>query len=124
MATDTMENKGSRRTVFRLSEKPPGTFAFKGNSGGSGTTVPVFEPYEESLPLQSGWYSFVIDKDGDFRVKRGNTSSHGSMVNRQPVVTAGRFRVSLLGRVVEVYCESIDYPLPQNTQRCPNTIHT
>ena len=71
--------------------------------------TPPFEPYEENLPLQSGYYSFVIDDFGRFRVKWGNTSSHGAMVGYQPVAAAGNLRISRIGKLAEVKFASYDY---------------
>lgn len=72
--------------------------------------VPVFEPLQESLPLQSGYYSFVIDAERRFRVKRGSTRSHAAMAPNRLASSAGHFRVNRLGRVVEVVCKSTDFP--------------
>jgi hypothetical protein len=102
-----MKDLGPSRRYFALSSKPPISFAPK--SGSSGSEVPPFEPYEEDLPLQSGFYTFVIDTDGHFRVKWGNTRSHASFVDRKPVAAAGWFRIGRLGKLAEVNFTSYDY---------------
>ncbi|MGC8638784.1 MAG: hypothetical protein ACP5XB_02765 [Isosphaeraceae bacterium] len=102
-----MENLGAERSLFTLSGPPPVTFATK--SGRSGTSVPVFQPYREDLPLQSGYYSFVVDDSGRLRVIRGNTSSHASLVRGGRVASAGMFRIGRSGRLAEVFCQSFDY---------------
>ena len=71
--------------------------------------TPPFEPFPENLPLQSGWYAFVIDREGRFRVSRRHATSHASMVRRDEVAAAGRFRVSRMGRVAEVDCGESEY---------------
>jgi hypothetical protein len=111
MATDAMEDKGLGRIEWRLGVAPPLTYRVTSGRGGGGAETPVFVPYKEILPLQSGYYSYVLDSDGQFRIKRGHTSTHASMVRRGPVAAAGRFRVNRAGRVIEVFCESTDYPL-------------
>ena len=102
-----MKNLGTGRRRFALSGSPPCTFAAK--SGRSGSIVPIFEPYEEDLPLQSGYYTFVIDENGNFRVKRGNTSSHAAFVDRKRVAAAGWFPIERLGKLAEVNFTSYDY---------------
>lgn len=102
-----MENLGSRRMNLTLSAPPPVVFAPK--SFRRGLEVPVFEPYEENLPLQSGFYTFVIDSRGRFRVQWGNTSSHAVMVGRDSAACAGSFRIGRMGRLAEVFCRSYDY---------------
>ena len=76
---------------------------------GMSTEVPIFEPYEENLPLQSGYYSFVIDDLGRLRVKGGNTSSHAAMAGGSRAAAAGSFKMSRQGKLAEVYCRSTDY---------------
>jgi hypothetical protein len=71
--------------------------------------VPVFEPYREALPLESGYYSFVIDDKARFRVERGNTRSHSGMVKSRMVAAAGHFWVARSGKVGKVFCTSLDY---------------
>lgn len=102
-----MENKGEGRVLFALRRTPPKLF--KAKRGGILKEVPVFEPFRESLPLQSGFYSFVIDKEGDFRVQRGNTRSHSSMAPGRRAAAAGRFEVNRMGRVIHVVCGSTDF---------------
>ena len=86
---------------------PPRLFGVKG--GKIVPETPLFGPYPENLPLQSGWYAYVIDKHGEFRVSRRHATSHASMVRREPVASAGRFRVSRMGRVAEVDCGASEY---------------
>jgi hypothetical protein len=102
-----MKNLGPSRKGFTLSAAPPRTFSPK--SGRSGSIVPVFQPYDEDLPLQSGFYTFVIDDGGHFRVKWGNTSSHASFVDRGRVAAAGWFRIGRMGKLAEVTLTSYDY---------------
>jgi hypothetical protein len=102
-----MENRGDGRVVFTLRRLPPRTR--RSTRGGRLAEVPVFEPFQESLPLQSGIYSFLIDKDGHFRVRRGNIQSHSAMVPDRVAAIAGRFQVNRAGRVVEVVCQSTDF---------------
>jgi len=104
-----MRGAGKSRVLFLLRETPPGVYRAMGR--GPTSEVPVFEPFRESLPLQSGYYSFIIDRNGHFRVKRGNVQSHAAMVKDRRAAAAGRFRVNRLGRVVEVVCQSTDFPL-------------
>lgn len=75
----------------------------------SARSVPPFEPYPEQLPLQSGYYSYVIDAEGRFYVKRGNTTSHAGMVGSARAIAGGRFYANRLGRVTEVFCGCRDY---------------
>ncbi len=93
---------------FNLLSSPPAIK--RAARGQKPKVVPIFEPYEESLPLQSGTYSFVIDSSGNFRVKFGLTSSHASMVDDSRAGAAGRFRVNRMGRVFEVICQNTDFP--------------
>jgi hypothetical protein len=105
-----MESLGTQRRSFVL--KAPPSVLFRSNARRSAlrtAIIPVFDPYEENLPLQSGYYSFVIDEDGDFRVKMGNTSSHGAMVGNLAAGAAGNFRINKAGRLAEVFCVSNDY---------------
>jgi hypothetical protein len=102
-----MKNEGSCRKTFALSGPPPSLF--KAKSGSSGSEVPIFQPYDEDLPLQSGYYTFVIDSKGHFRVKFGNSSSHASFVDRQDVASAGSFRIGRMGKLAEVFCSSYNY---------------
>ncbi len=105
-----LENLGSSRKGFSLTCPPP-RVTYAARRGRSGEVVPPFEPYEENLPLESGFYTFVIDADGRFRVKRGNTSSHSSMVGGEKIGAAGRFRINRAGNVAEIFCGSYDYGL-------------
>ncbi|MFO0956629.1 MAG: hypothetical protein U0800_04070 [Isosphaeraceae bacterium] len=96
---------------FTLRQIPPHSFRPRKNRGVGGDREPIFEPYEESLPLQSGFYSYAIDVDGHFRVRWGNTRSHAAMTGRTAVAGAGHFRVNRAGQVVEIFCGSSDYPI-------------
>jgi hypothetical protein len=108
-----MKKLGINRRTFTLSGPPPVLFSLKSDRKRSpGTETPIFEPYEESLPLQSGYYTFVIDYNGNFRVQWGNTSSHAGMVDRQSVGAAGSFRISRIGKLAQVFCRSYDYRIP------------
>ncbi len=89
--------------------RPPPEVSQSFNKGVRLVEIPIFEPFEESLPLQTGWYSFIIDEKGNFRVKRGMTSSHSAMAPDRRAAAAGRFRVNRMGRVVEVVCQSLDF---------------
>ena len=102
-----MEKSGSSRRSFSLTRTPPILYftAFRAHRG----QVEVFEPYEENLPLEAGFYTFVIDENGRFRVRRGNTSSHSSFTRCNPVGGAGNFRINRAGSVAEVFCVSHDY---------------
>ena len=102
-----MERIGSGRKSFSFIRRPPKLFTTKrrGNKG----EVEVFEPYDENLPLEAGYYSFVLDKDGKFRIKRGNFSSHSSFVRGEPIGAAGQFRINRAGNVAEIFCRSLDY---------------
>jgi hypothetical protein len=104
-----MEKIGSGRKSFSLMSRPPRLFATK--KRGVKEQVEVFEPYEENLPLEAGYYSFVLDMSGKFRVKRGNHSSHASFVAGQEIGAAGQFRINRAGNVAEVFCRSVDYCL-------------
>ncbi len=103
-----MEDRGEQRVAFQLRTTPPASI--RARRGGPTKEVPVFEPLRESLPLQSGFYSFVIDGDGHFRVVRGNTRSHSAMVPNRTAAAAGHFEVDRLGRVISVVCQSSDFP--------------
>jgi hypothetical protein len=107
---DVMENLGASRMQFALSGEPIVRFSPKRRrSALRSDEVPLFEPYAENLPLQSGYYTFVIDQKGRFRVKWGNTSSHGAMVGYQPVAAAGNLRISRIGKLAQVNIVSYDY---------------
>ena len=103
----TMKNEGPCRKGFILSGPPPCTF--KASKGRSRDIVPVFQPYQEALPLESGYYSFVLDSRGRFHVERGNTRSHSGMVRGERVGAAGHFWISRAGKVGKVVCTSSDY---------------
>lgn len=106
----TMENLGARRVLFALSGRPVVLFTPKRRrSPHRSEETPPFEPYAENLPLQSGYYTFVIDESGRFRVKWGNTSSHAAMVGYQKAAAAGHFRISRIGKLAEVRIASYDY---------------
>jgi hypothetical protein len=102
-----MEILGSGRRSFSLTRRPLRlyTTTFRADRG----EVDLFEPYEENLPLEAGFYSFVLDERGNFRVRRGNTSSHASFSKCRPVGGAGHFRINRAGNVAEVFCISLDY---------------
>jgi len=102
-----MKNQGACRKVFSLSGPPPRTYTAK--SSKKRLVVPIFEPYQEALPLEAGYYTFVIDGRGRFRVERGNTSSHAGMVGTEPVGAAGHFVITRAGKVGRVVCTSRDY---------------
>lgn len=119
MQNSEMENLGTRRSTFALLTPPPSVQTAWKRRTGTSQPVEIFEPYEESLPLQSGYYSFVIDEVGHFHVKRGNTTSHAGMVSGRPAAAAGRFRVNRMGRVIEVVCGCRDYGFFFNESRYP-----
>jgi hypothetical protein len=104
-----VENRGTCRRGFSLTLSPPRLFTAAAKRLRPGEIVPVFEPYEENLPLESGFYSYVLDGLGRFHVRRGNTSSHSSMVGGADIGAAGRFRINRAGNVAEVLCRSFDY---------------
>jgi hypothetical protein len=104
-----MENLGEGRVFFQLRIPPPSGSVMRTSRGDVYRGTRVFEPYEESLPLQSGWYSFIIDADGHFRVIRGNTKSHASLSPDRRAVAAGRFNVGRMGQVIEVIVRSRDF---------------
>ncbi len=102
-----MKNEGLYRKTFFLSGPPPKTYSCKTKYKHG--VVNLFEPYQEALPLEAGYYSFVIDERGRFRVNRGNTSSHGGFVGGRSVGAAGHFEVTRAGKVGRVVCISSDY---------------
>jgi hypothetical protein len=107
-----MENLGTTRVQSCFTWHPPKLFTLRPSRLPRRTGVtPLFEPYEEELPLQSGHDSFVIGDEGQFRVKLGNTTSHGAMVDYRPVASAGNFRISRIGKLAEVRIISYDYGL-------------
>ena len=111
-----MKNEGVCQKNFSLSGPPPRTYYAK--SSKKRPLVPVFEPYHEALPLEAGYYTFVIDERGRFRVERGNTSSHAGMVGGETVGAAGHFVITRVGKVGRVACISRDYRF-----RIPNERH-
>jgi hypothetical protein len=116
-----MKDLGPCRRALALSGPPPATFQAKSGRSGS---VPVFEPYEEELPLQSGYYTFVIDQHGRFRLLRGNTSSHASFVNGGRVASAGSLRIERTGKLAEVLCTSFDYRIRYEDEHDRVAIYT
>lgn len=104
-----VENRGHCRRGFSLTLAPPRLFSAIAKRLRAGEVVPIFQPYEENLPLESGGYSYVLDELGRFRVRRGNTSAHSSMVGGVDIGAAGRFRINRAGNVAEVSCRSYDY---------------
>ena len=104
-----MINEGQCRKVFSLSCQPPRIYQPKRSK--KREIVPVFEPYQEALPLEAGYYTFVIDNLGRFRVERGNTSSHAGMVGGGSVGAAGHFVITRAGKVGRVVCKSYDFGL-------------
>jgi hypothetical protein len=79
-----MENLGPRQIFLNLTVPPCVLFEPKHRYFCSEKDVtPIFTPYAESLPLQSGSYMFVIDREGNFRVKWGVSRKHGPMVGCQ-----------------------------------------
>jgi hypothetical protein len=106
---------------YALSGPPPGTY--RPSRCGEHRSVPVFEPYAENLPLQSGYYAFVIDQLGRFHVQWGNTPSHAAMVDGEPAAAAGRFRISRAGKVAEVICDSSDYRINYGAHRSRQALY-
>jgi hypothetical protein len=109
-----MKIDGSCRR-YALSGPPPATY--RPARSGAHRAVPVFEPYIENLPLQSGYYSFVIDDLGRFHVQWGNTRSHAGMIDAEPAAAAGRFRITRTGKIGEVACDSTDYRINYGAYR-------
>ncbi len=112
-----MEILGSTRKTFSLHRRPPKlyTTSFRTDRG----EVELFEPYEENLPLEAGFYTFVLDERGRFRVKRGNFSSHASFTRCGPIGAAGNLRINRAGNVAEVFCLSLDYQIYVTDQNHP-----
>ncbi len=106
---------------YALSGPPPATY--KPSRCGEHRSVPVFEPYAENLPLQSGYYSFVIDQFGRFHVQWGNTRSHAGMVDGEPAAAAGRSRINRAGKVAEVTCDSSDYRINYGAYRSRQALY-
>lgn len=119
MITTPMKNEGPSRLTFALAHPPTSVYPPRKGRRPRGEAVPAFEPYAESLPLQSGWYSFAIDPQGRIHVKWGNTSSHAAMVGGQAAAGAGRFRVNRAGRLVEIDLQSTDYGVPYQNPTSP-----
>lgn len=103
-----MEKLGDGREMYGLVLQPEVTFRPRRSGAAGSAAAPLFEPYPENLPLQSGYYSFVIDERGRLRVKAGNTRSHAAMAEGR-AAAAGRFRMSRDGKLAEVHCQSVDY---------------
>jgi hypothetical protein len=106
---------------YALSGPPPATY--RPVRSGKHQSVPVFAPYEENLPLQSGYYSFVIDELGRFHIQWGNTRSHAAMIDGQPAAAAGRLRISRAGKVAEVACDSTDYRINYSAYRSRQALY-
>lgn len=104
-----MDNLGARRLGFSLYRRPP--CLYQPRRRGDGARVPVFEPYDENLPLEAGVYTFVIDRDGRFHLRRGNVRSHSAMIGGEPSGAAGRLQVNRAGNVADVFCLSQEYSL-------------
>jgi len=102
----TMKPAGPRK-IFSLSGPPPKLYVAKRQK--KRAVVPIFEPYHEALPLESGFYTYVLDSRGRLRVERGNTSSHAGMVGGEPVGAAGNFWISRAGKLGRVACVSHNY---------------
>ena len=102
-----VQSRSSVRRGYSLRIAPPRLF--KPHRSGRGAEVAIFEPYEENLPLESGFYTFVLDQDGRLRIRRGNSSSHAQFVNGAPIGAAGHFRINRAGNVAELVCQSFDY---------------
>jgi hypothetical protein len=111
MAQLQMEFRGTGKVGYTPSGPPPQSVAARKSwfSKGSTKEVSIFEPFEESLPLQSGFYGYVIDEEGRFHLMRGNTRSHAAMVRGAPACAAGWLRVGREGRTIHVRCCSTDY---------------
>ena len=106
---------------YALSGPPPASY--RPSRCGEHRSVPVFEPYAENLPLQSGYYSFVIDEFGRFHVQWGNTRSHAGMIDGEPAAAAGRFRICRVGKVAEVTCDSSDYRINYGAYRSRQALY-
>jgi hypothetical protein len=102
-----MRNEGVCLKAFSLSCRPPKLF--KGNARSRRSPTPIFQPYREALPLESGYYSYVIDNQGRFRVVRGNTSSHSGMGGDMYIGAAGHFWIARSGKLGMAYCGSNDH---------------
>ena len=106
---------------YALCGPPPASYT--PSRCGEHRSVPVFEPYAENLPLQSGYYSFVIDELGRFHVQWGNTRSHAGMIEDERAAAAGRFRISRAGKVAEVTCDSSDYRINYGAYRSRQALY-
>jgi hypothetical protein len=104
-----MDNLGAARLGFSLCRRPPRLYPPKRRGGGA--RVPIFEPYEENLPLEAGFYTFVIDCNGRFHLRRGNVTSHSAMIGGEPAGAAGRLRINRAGNVADIFCLSQEYSL-------------
>jgi len=108
----SLDSLGGFWKGYALSPPPPRVYAWNRKSAKlRDEAVRVFEPYPENLPLEAGHYAFVLDDHGRFRVDRGMVSSHAALVRRAPISAAGFFRITRAGKVGEVDCRSVDYPL-------------
>jgi hypothetical protein len=112
-----MEKIGSGRKSFSFIRRPPRLYS---TARGGSTEVEVFEPYDENLPLEAGYYTFVLDENGKFRIKRGNFSSHATFVKGAAIGAAGQFRINRAGNVAEIFCRSVDYWLNNFHKETPS----
>ena len=112
-----MKNEDQCRKVFSLTCLPPRLYDPKRSKRRD--IVPIFEPYQEALPLEAGYYTFVIDNLGRFRVERGNTSTHAGMIGGGSAGAAGHFLITRAGKVGRVVCKSYDYGLSVSSETHP-----
>ncbi len=108
---------GGPRKIFSLSGPPPKVYKAKRQA--KRDIVKIFEIYQEQLPLESGYYTYVLDFRGRFRIERGNTRSHAGMVGGEPVGAAGNFWITRAGKVGRVACLSRDYHFYIQSERNP-----
>ncbi len=73
--------------------------------------VPVYIPTSESSLPAGEWHGFVLDRGSRFRIKPGWTRKHADFVKGRPIGAAGHLRADEGGRLVEVDCQSVDYPI-------------
>lgn len=108
---DSLINKdGGFKKAYTLSPVPPKIFvAHPARGKPRKALVGLFEPLPEALPLEAGYYTYVIDAESRWHVERGNHSSHAGMVGREPIGAAGYFVITRAGKVGEVRCGSRDY---------------
>jgi hypothetical protein len=108
----SLEGAANFGKVYSLSPPPPRLYDWNRRvKKVREKAVAVFQPYPEQLPLEAGYYAFVLDDRGRFRVERGMVSSHAAMVQQDRISAAGFFRITRIGKVGEVQCRSNDYPL-------------